>query len=252
MRKLLLAFLLLISSSALAAPAFVQKSTGTNIAGAVAVTSGSITTTAGNTLIVVISDLIGTGGNPPTASCSGQGATWVKIVDGVTSTSGAAGALHVFYAVNIPGATGGVTCTTVTGTGSWMSILLMEYSGLDTTAPLVTNTYVGTDVSTSGQVSCGTVNPQWDSELIIGGFATGSTVSVPTTAPGYTTRAGVTNGSNVRNEAEELIISNNLQPQTATWTINVAEDYRCGTYEWKAAGAKLLQQPQRRGGVVSQ
>lgn len=123
--------------------AYAQKTENSNQSfAATPIACPAITTTAGNLLLVAAMSFDGN----ITITDGAVGNTYTSLGFVATPTSG--GRITLFYAKNIAGASTTIQLNT---TGPWIQgVAAWEYSGLDTSAPYITGTFVGQSQATPG------------------------------------------------------------------------------------------------------
>jgi hypothetical protein len=134
--------------------------------------------TAGNLLVA---SCTGTSGFTQTYSSTGS-PVWVKTAQ-FTETGGSGGALSIGYCKNAPG---GATTVTVTFSGSAgaRALVIAEYSGADTTAPLDQST-AGLEIVTSATPTDTAMVTTVNGALIVAGLIFRNATSPASAGSGY-------------------------------------------------------------------
>lgn len=225
---ILLLALLLTPQMGWAAPAHVQSANADNTFDTTCVVSLT-GTTAGNLLVLSV------GGNftsAPTSVGSSGGLTYVE----ATKTLSFQGvSLVVYYVKNIGG--GNEAATVNLPSTASANCSLLEYSGLDTTAPLDKFDSAGGTgtTSTDGDVSPSATTTA-DGELVLSSILETSGVSTTFTAgtTGFTRRQHGQAGGSYRHGVEDLVQTNAGAIQ-GTWTASGTSNYIASIVTFKVA-----------------
>lgn len=186
----LLIFAALVPAPALAAYAFVQQQQVSVATQTTPLTLPSITTTAGNALVVTV---LATSG--ATVSLSGNGNTYTQAPTTGALDSGSSLALMIFYAQNINA--GATVVVTSASPGSLHAVYVAEYSGLATSGLLVSSVgnFQAGPGSTANSVTSTSITNSVSAMLFGFTFPDNGTITVLPTAgtspTAFTGRVGV-------------------------------------------------------------
>lgn len=176
--------------------AFVQAD-NVSVSAASSITSGSLTFTAGN--IIVVGLLMGNTTATASISNSNGGNTWATALGPADFST--VRRSYQFYAVNCVGGTYTITATRSSGTSN-MGLVVAEYSGIATSSPLDQTSSGGT-TSTSLSVTPDVTTTQADEVLVGTGGAITNTLTY-TAGTDYTLRHADTG---IRMALEDRIVS---------------------------------------------
>lgn len=220
---------LLLASPAWGAPAFVQENhadAGFTASAALAFSSNN---TAGN-LIVVCTAINGGGINPSITSIVDTALNTYTVATDANNGGNDPG-VSVYYAKNIAGGANTVTVTPNAAANIRWGIV--EYSGLDTSAPLdqTTSTF-----GTSTSPDSGSVTTTQASELLVGCIGALSGGGAFTNGASYTTRFVVTVGGDDRDSLEDRNVSS-TGSYSAGGTLATSATWGAIIGTFKASGA---------------
>lgn len=178
--------------------------TGTQLA---TLNSSAFSATTGNLVAVFVTYYYGANGDSPTTITDTAGNTYTEVDKQADASTQA---VISYYAKNITGhASNVVTLQFTTQNVQFVTLMVVEYSGLSTTSPLdahVTGTAVGAMSVTSSTFTTTTANQV----VIAGGYNNGGSTNL-TAGSGYTIRVA----PEVGRAAEDKIVSGILTNDTA-------------------------------------
>jgi hypothetical protein len=198
--------------------AFVQSVTATEITGTGTYTTGAITTSTGNLIVVSAVDDSSSAAGTVTSITDSKANTYTKIGTAQESNTTGQTVLSMWYAKNIVGgASHTFTVNYNSATSNNNSVAVQEFSGIDTVAPLdqtTKNKGAGTAVSSGATAALLNAN-----ELVVVGMAC-DTIQTPTLGSGYTNLAQNGSGATTPTQvAQESKIVAATAAVTGTFTI---------------------------------
>lgn len=175
MKKLLLLFVFCLwANISFSAPAFVRASTTASGSGGVTI---AFTSNNAGDLIVVHGEIGGSG--PLNAPTDTAGNTYTLIT---SDTAGGAWVHYMWYAKNINTSAGTNTITMTNSSAGFTRAAAVEYSGIDTSAPLRNSSHTG---ASSNSLSTGNITTVSGDLVVASFFNNGNSI---TAAGGYTDR----------------------------------------------------------------
>ena len=224
----ILASLLLFGGLAHAAITRVQHDVNFTAGPSVTATSNVLTTTTGNLLVVGV----GQSGDSSDPTCTDTALNTFTKIGSISPTNAADANIGLFYAKNITGNAADVVTCTWGGAQQFMPVFTIEYSGIDTSAPLdATPAPVNTGGSGAASITTGTFSTSHASEVLVGvarGNSGGIAYTAGTESGGYSIVDNDTNGSAI----EDNIVSSTQTGVTMTMTTG-------GIYDLGLVGASF-------------
>lgn len=203
--------------------AFVQSATAFGALGNnTSATTGNITTTAGNLVVLMAYGQTNVGDFVASDSKSN---TWHQAVQQITNNGSGSNSVALFYTYNLANAGAGHNFTITTAAGMRIMAIAQEFSGILTSGDPLDKTAVNGNSSTS---SGATATTSVANELVVGVMGMQSFGADPTAGSGYSNFVTGQNTSQAKVGSIESKVVSSTGTQTATFGTDATES--AGTF----------------------